>query len=149
MFEMVLDILFPLVLLTIPMIGAVGLARFVFGPDATFAFLTRVSAGVKRAALGFGQRVQRAAVAFVSDDVPDWQIEDVFIRLERLEEYLSDNAGRLSRLEEDASIAADMVADLQDSVSELSADNDAAIRSTPKVVVTEEDLDAVEADLPF
>lgn len=72
MFDAVLDVLFPIVFLSIPTLAAIYLAGFVFGKAETIAAVKVVGVVVLKALLNVGRRIQRAAVAFVNEpeDVP-------------------------------------------------------------------------------
>lgn len=68
MFDAVLDVLFPVVFLSLPTLAAIYLAGFVFGKAETVAAVKVVGVVFVKAVLNIGRRFQRAAIAFVSDD---------------------------------------------------------------------------------
>lgn len=68
MFDAVLDVLFPVVFLSLPMLAAIYLAGFVFGKAETIAAVKVVGVVVVKALMNIGRRFQRAAIVFVTDD---------------------------------------------------------------------------------
>jgi hypothetical protein len=136
MFDAILDVVFPLSFVALPTLAVIYLAGLVFGKQETVGFVKSVARYVWGACASLAGRLHRAAVVFITDDVPEWQIEDLFIRLDRLEEQVIDLAGRFSRMEAD-------VDGLHDDVSDLrTAEEDYVAASKPS-------REYEEADLPF
>lgn len=67
MFEAVLDVLFPIVFLSVPTLAAIYLAGFVFGKAETVAAVKVVGVVLAKGLLNVGRRFQRAAISFVTD----------------------------------------------------------------------------------
>lgn len=139
--EAVLDVVFPLSMLALPVLAVIYLAGLVFGKAEVVGFVKLVATRCWEAVVSLGNRCHRAAVAFVVDEeVPGWQIEDLFIRLDRLEEQVSDLRGRFTRMEEDFDHAADDVSRLQDEVNDLRVEEESYVASSREYQ---------DADLPF
>lgn len=136
MVDAILDVVFPLSFIALPTLAVIYLAGLVFGKKETVGFVKNVARYVWGAFTALGNRLHRAVVVFITDDVPEWQIEDLLIRLDRLEEQVIDLAGRFSRMEADFDALHDDVNDLR------VEDEDYVASSSPS-------REYEEADLPF